>query len=61
MPTISMFYGIIIRMLFMDVQQHHLPLFMWNTKAKRPLFQFRTAICWRAISRPRSCAWCRRG
>jgi len=25
MPTISMFYGIIVRMLFMDVQQHHLP------------------------------------
>lgn len=25
MPTISMFYGIIVRMLFMDIQQHHLP------------------------------------
>ncbi len=25
MLTISMFYGIIIRMLFMDTQQHHLP------------------------------------
>ncbi|MCK7582338.1 MAG: DUF4160 domain-containing protein [Chromatiales bacterium] len=25
MPTISMFYGIIIRMLLMDTQQHHLP------------------------------------
>ncbi len=25
MPTISMFYGIIVRMLFMDMQQHHLP------------------------------------
>lgn len=25
MPTISMFYGIIIRMLFMDKQQHNLP------------------------------------
>ncbi|MDS4021737.1 MAG: DUF4160 domain-containing protein [Candidatus Competibacter sp.] len=25
MPTISMFYGVIIRMLFMDAQQHHLP------------------------------------
>ena len=25
MPTISMFYGLIIRMLFMDTQQHHLP------------------------------------
>jgi hypothetical protein len=25
MPTISMFYGIIIRMLFMDTKQHHLP------------------------------------
>ena len=24
MPTISMFYGIIIRMMFMDTQQHHL-------------------------------------
>ncbi len=25
MPTISMFYGIIIRMMFYDTQQHHLP------------------------------------
>jgi hypothetical protein len=25
MPTISMFYGLIIRMLFMDTQQHNLP------------------------------------
>ncbi len=25
MPVISMFYGIIIRMYFMDVQQHKLP------------------------------------
>ena len=25
MTTISMFYGIIVRMLFMDTQQHNLP------------------------------------
>ena len=25
MPTIGMFYGIIVRMLFMDTQQLHLP------------------------------------
>jgi hypothetical protein len=25
MPTISMFYGIIIRMFFLDTQQHHMP------------------------------------
>ncbi len=25
MPTISMFFGIIIRMYFMDTQQHHQP------------------------------------
>ena len=25
MPTISMFYGIIVRMLFIDTHQHHLP------------------------------------
>ncbi|WP_020564679.1 DUF4160 domain-containing protein [Methylosarcina fibrata] len=25
MPTISMFYGIIVRMMYMDTQQHHLP------------------------------------
>ena len=25
MPTISMFYSIIVRMFFMDTQQHHLP------------------------------------
>jgi Domain of unknown function (DUF4160) len=25
MPTISMFYGILIRMFFMDTDRHHLP------------------------------------
>jgi len=25
MPTISMFYGIIVRMVFLDTQQHRLP------------------------------------
>jgi hypothetical protein len=25
MPTISMFYGILIRMFFMDAEKHHLP------------------------------------
>ena len=25
MPTISMFYGILIRMFFMDTDKHHLP------------------------------------
>ena len=25
MPTISMFFGIIVRMYFMDTQQHHQP------------------------------------
>lgn len=25
MPTISMFYGIIVRLFFMDSQQHHRP------------------------------------
>ncbi|KRH97645.1 MULTISPECIES: DUF4160 domain-containing protein [Cylindrospermopsis] len=25
MPTISMFYGLIIRMFFTDIQQHNLP------------------------------------
>ena len=25
MPTICMFYGIIVRMLFMDIKQHNLP------------------------------------
>jgi hypothetical protein len=25
MPTISMFYGLVIHMFYMDSQQHHLP------------------------------------
>ncbi|MCL1856724.1 MAG: DUF4160 domain-containing protein [Kiritimatiellaeota bacterium] len=25
MPTISMFYGILIRMIFKDVEKHHVP------------------------------------
>jgi len=25
MPTISMFYGVLIRMFFMDIERHHLP------------------------------------
>lgn len=25
MPTISMFYGILIRMFFLDIEKHHVP------------------------------------
>jgi hypothetical protein len=25
MPTISMFYGILIRMFFRDIEKHHVP------------------------------------
>lgn len=25
MPTISMFYGILVRMYVLDIQRHHLP------------------------------------
>ena len=25
MPTISMFYGILIRMFFRDIEKHHMP------------------------------------
>ena len=42
MPTISMFYGIIIRMLFMDTQQHHLPHIHVEYQGMRAVFQFLT-------------------
>ena len=35
MPTISMFYGIIIRMMFMDTQQHNLPHLHVEYQGKR--------------------------
>lgn len=38
MPTISMFYGIIIRMMFFDTQQHHLPHIHVEYQGKQAIF-----------------------
>lgn len=37
MPTISMFFGILIRMYFYDDKQHHAPcIFMQSAKISKP-------------------------
>ena len=38
MPTISMFYGIIIRMMFFDTQRHHLPHIHVEYKGEQAVF-----------------------
>ena len=40
MPSISMFYGIIIYMYFVDNRQHHVPGFMSNIRHMRQWYQF---------------------
>ena len=38
MPTISMFYGIIIRMMFFDSQQHHSPHIYVEYQGEKAVF-----------------------
>ena len=45
MPTISMFYGILIRMFFNDTEKHNLPHIQQNIKAKLLSIPFLTANC----------------
>jgi hypothetical protein len=42
MPTISMFYGILIKMFFKDIEKHHTHIFMLNFKEKSLFFLFQT-------------------
>lgn len=41
MPTISMFYGLIIRMYYFDNQQYNMPHIHENTKITKQLSKFR--------------------
>jgi hypothetical protein len=53
MPTLSMFYGIIIRMYFFDDKQHHMPhIHVEYADSKAVINFFWTAIFW-LVSCPR--------
>ena len=59
MPTISMFFGIIVRMMFMDTQQHNLPHL--HVKAIEPLFQFLMRTYCKALYPLKNCVWFKHG
>lgn len=61
MPTIGMFYGIIVRMLAMDTQQHHLPHIYEEYQGRQAVNGYRMGISSMAKSPPASCGWGRRG
>jgi len=45
MPTISMFYGILIRMFFLDIEKHKLPHITPSIKMKWQSIQFLMENC----------------
>nr|VFK10114.1 MAG: protein of unknown function (DUF4160) [Candidatus Kentron sp. LPFa]VFK26110.1 MAG: protein of unknown function (DUF4160) [Candidatus Kentron sp. LPFa] len=60
MPAISMFYGIIIRMMFMDSQQHHLPHLHLEYQGMSAVVSL-PVNCLREIFPRRSSGWFRPG
>jgi len=44
MPTISMFYGIIIRMFYRDNKQHNLPHIHAESRVRLPFSQLRMGL-----------------
>jgi hypothetical protein len=61
MPTISMFYGIIVRMLFMDTKQHHLPHLHIEYQGEKAVFVFRMETCLKVTYQQRNYGCCRPG
>ena len=61
MPTISMFYGIIIAMFFEIKEKHHLPHIHIRYQGFHASFRLKTAQCWQVICLFDSCVWFRSG
>lgn len=52
MPTISMFYGILVAMFFEDSDRHNLPHLHVRYAGKRRRSPLTTGACWRVVFRP---------
>jgi hypothetical protein len=52
MPTISMFYGILISMYVLDIEKHHLPHIHVRYNEFKASFAFQAAKCWRGAFLP---------
>ena len=61
MPTISMFYGILIRMFFRDADRHHMPISMRITRAKWLCIQSLMERFWRVNCLRTSANWLSHG
>ena len=60
MPTISMFYGIIIRMLYMDTKQHQLPHLHVEYQGMKAV-PFLKVHCSKAKFLQKNYGWCKPG
>ena len=57
MPTISMFYGVVVSLYFLDNKRHHRPhIFMPDIKTRRPSLPYQTGNYWKELSRRVRCA-----
>lgn len=59
MPTISMFYGILVSIFFEDADRHHLPPSTCAMPGKRRPSPSRTAASWPAACLANNSNWCR--
>lgn len=61
MPTISMFYGIVIYLYFFDDERHKLPHITQNTKVRMLHFRFLMDQFFQVKSRKEKPGWFRPG
>ena len=54
MPTISMFYGILIRMFFYDTDKHHKPIYTQSIRGRLRYMRSKMESCYLEICRPKS-------
>ena len=61
MPTISSFYGILIRMYFFDAEQHHLPHIHAQYQGQQAQFAIDSGELLAGTLPVRKLGWCRPG
>lgn len=62
MPTISMFYGILIRMFFYDTDRHSVPHIHAEYQGQFAVYsRFTMVLCWLASFHRRSTNWLSHG
>jgi hypothetical protein len=61
MPVVSMFYGDIVSLYFMDNRQQRCRMFTFAIRMMRRFTRFPRASCWLARCRQPRPSWCKRG